>query len=106
MPFLGEIGATLAGAATLARFALIAGEVANAAFAIYGMVDDPNSAIMGLMGMMVGLGSIAKVGRTPSGFKSMAAKRADLRTNGGVSKIGGMFQKRDDTLQSIIKRCR
>lgn len=106
VPFLGEIGATLAGAATLARFALIAGEVANAAFAIYGMVDDPNSAVMGLLGMMFGLGSISKAGRTPSGFKEMAAKRAELRTNGGISKIGGRFQTRDDTLQNIIKRCR
>ena len=96
-----------AGVALLAATtALSVGEVANAAFAIYGMVDDPNSAVMGLLGMMFGLGSIGKVGRTPQGFRDMAAKRADLRTGGGVSKIGGMFQKRDDTLQSIIKLCR
>jgi chitinase len=106
VPFVGEIGAVLAGAATLARIALIAGEAANMAFGIYGMVDDSDSALMGMMGMMFGIGSIAKVGRTPKGFKDMAAKRADLRTSGGVSKIGGNFQKRDDMLQDIVKFCR
>ena len=105
VPFLGEIGAAIAGASTLARFALIAGEVANAAFGIYEMVDNPDSAVMGMLGMMFGLGSIVKAARTPKGFSEMAAKRAELRTSGGVSKIGGMFQKRDDLLQSIIKRC-
>ncbi|KAK8110220.1 uncharacterized protein PG998_006677 [Apiospora kogelbergensis] len=106
VPFVGEIGAALAGAATLARIALIAGETANLAFGIYGMVDDPNSALMGVLGMMFGLGGITRVGRTPKGFKAMAAKRADLRTSGGVSKIGGKFQLRDDALQEIIKACR
>jgi hypothetical protein len=69
------------------------------------MVDDPNSAIMGLMGMIFGLGSVAKVGRTPLDFKNMAAKRASLRSSGGVSSIGGRFKARDDVLQNIIKRC-
>ncbi|RYP70495.1 hypothetical protein DL771_005432 [Monosporascus sp. 5C6A] len=106
VPFVGEIGAVLAGAATLARIALIAGETANLAFGIYGMVDDPESALMGVLGMMFGLGGITKVGRNPKGFKDMAAKRADLRTSGGISKIGGNFQARDDILQDIVKFCR
>lgn len=106
VPFVGEIGAVLAGAATLARIALIAGETANLAFGIYGMVDDPDSALMGVLGMMFGLGGITRVGRNPKGFRDMAAKRADLRTSGGVSKIGGNFKKRDDTLQDIVKYCR
>jgi hypothetical protein len=80
--------------------------VANAAFSIYGMVDDPNSAVIGPMGMMFRLVSVGKVGRTAQGFRDMAAKRADLRTGGGVSKIGGMLQKRNDTLQNITKLCR
>lgn len=106
VPFVGEVGAVLAGATTLARIALIAGETANLAFGIYGMVDDPDSALMGVLGMMFGLGGVTKVGRTPDGFKDMAAKRAGLRTDGGVSKIGGNFQKRDDMLQEIVKFCR
>lgn len=106
VPFVGEMGAVLAGAATLARFALIAGETANLAFGIYGMVDDPESALMGVIGMMFGLGGVTRVGRSPKDFKDMAAKRADLRTSGGVSKIGGSFKKRDDKLQDIVKACR
>ncbi|KAI1852620.1 hypothetical protein JX266_002161 [Neoarthrinium moseri] len=106
VPFVGEVGAVLAGAATLARIALIAGETANLAFGIYGMVDDPDSALMGVLGMMFGLGGITKVGRNPKGFKDMAAKRANLRTSGGVSKIGGNFQKWDDALQDIVQACR
>ncbi|KAK4247528.1 hypothetical protein C7999DRAFT_14472 [Corynascus novoguineensis] len=106
VPFVGEVGAMLAGATTLARIALIAGETANLAFGIYGMVDDPDSALMGVLGMMFGLGGVTRVGRTPKGFKDMAAKRAGLRTDGGVSKIGGNFQKRDDMLQDIVNFCR
>ncbi|KAK4107005.1 hypothetical protein N656DRAFT_785785 [Canariomyces notabilis] len=106
VPFVGEVGAVLADASTLARFAPIAGVAANLAFGIYGMVDDPNSAIKGLLGMMFGLGSFSKVARSPKGFKDMAAVRAGLRTNGGVSKFGGNFQKWDDALQDAIKLCR
>lgn len=106
VPFVGEIGAVLAGAATLARIALIAGESANLAFGIYTMVDDPDSAIMGVVGMMFGLGGFTRVGRNPKGFRNMAEKRAGLRASDGVSKIGGNFKKRDDALQDIVKACR
>jgi hypothetical protein len=106
VPFIGEIGAVLAGAATLARIALIAGESANLAFSIYGMVDDPDSAIMSVVGMMFGLGGVTRVGRNPKGFRDMAAKRAGLRASDGVSKLGGNFKKRDDALQDIVRACR
>ena len=86
MLFVGDIGAVLTGSATLGRFALIAGESANMTFRIHEMVDSPDTALMGLY---CGTGKFA---RSPSGFKNMAAKRVQLRTTSGVSKIGGNVQ--------------
>lgn len=91
VPFVGEIGPVLAGVTALARVALIAGESS-------GMVYDPASALLRVLGTMFGLGGITKVGGNPKSFQDVAAKRGDLRIDDGSSRIGGNFQKRDDAL--------
>lgn len=94
----------MAGATTLARVAAIAGETANAAFSIYTIVEDPDSALLSLMGMLVGAGGVTAAFRDVASFTKMAKVRKSM-TAGEAAQFGDLFRKNDDLLQSIISKC-
>ncbi|KAL5045986.1 hypothetical protein BDW71DRAFT_207965 [Aspergillus fruticulosus] len=104
VPYIGEVGLLAAGATNLARVAAIAGEVANTAFGIYEMVEDPDSALMSVMGMLFGAGGVAAAARDGAGMAKMANARRGL-TAADIEKLGAVFVKRDKVLQSIVRRC-
>lgn len=94
-----------AGLATLARTIAIAGELGNTALAIYDTVQDPKAAIVNILGMLIGVGSIAKVARTGKDIGNVAKLRRGM-TTADVAGLGSVFKNSDDKLQNIIKVCR
>ncbi len=105
VPFVGQEAALAAGAADLARAIFIVGETANTAYTVYTIVDDPSSAIIGVMGMLFGVAGMAKSLRDVKGFQDMSAQRALLRSDPNFSKMTGSFKVNDDKLQNILKLC-
>jgi chitinase len=99
---VGEEAAVAAGFITLGRTIAIVGEAGNAAAAMYETVQDPNSAVINILGMLIGVGAIARVERTGKGLGEVAK----LRRGMDVSAFGPVFTRSDDTLQNIVKVCR
>jgi chitinase len=102
---VGEEVSLAAGLASLARTIAIAGELGNAALAIYDTVSNPESAVINILGMLLGIGAIAKVERTGKGIGDVAKLRRGM-TADNVAALGSIFKTNDDKLQSIIKVCR
>jgi chitinase len=92
VPFAGAGGAAAQGATSLAG-------VFHIAYTVYGVVDDPDSALMAVMALLMGAAGATHGPRTPAGFKDMETKRAKLT---GTASLGSGFKTRDDTLQRII----
>lgn len=103
---MGEEVAAAAGLATLAKSIAIAGELGNAALAIYDTVQDPSSAIINIMGMLFGVGSIVKVARDGKGLGAIAKYRRGMKPE-EVEALGSIFSDKDGVLQSILgKACK
>ena len=94
-----------AGLATLGRTIAIAGELSNAALTIYDTVTDPESAVVNILGMLVGVGAIARVERSGKGIGDVAKLRRGM-TADNVAALGSVFKNNDDKLQNSIKVCR
>jgi len=102
IPFVGEVGAALAGLGAVARFAFVAGEIANGAFSIYEIIDDPSSAPYAIMGMLLGAAGRGK--RAEEAFEE-SAKARRLMNSVHVSGMGKRFKEIDDQVQMVIKSC-
>jgi hypothetical protein len=100
IPFVGEIAAIAAGAATVARMIAMAGLVGNAAFTIADVVANPEDAVMAIMGLL-GAGRVRK----PRDYAELGAARR-AQTKYDVGKMGATFKKHDDSLQKILGNCR
>ncbi|KAJ5248888.1 hypothetical protein N7468_000339 [Penicillium chermesinum] len=87
VPVVGEEFAAAAGLATLARSMAIAGELANGAYALFDTIDDPSSAVVNVLGMLFGLGNIAKIARDGKGIASAAKVRTAMKSS-EVSSLG------------------
>lgn len=105
VPVIGEELALAAGFATLARAIALAGELGNAALGIYDTVEDPKSAVVNILGMLLGVGAIAKVARDGKGIGDVANIRRGM-SGDAVASLGKIFKDNDDTLQSIAKVCK
>jgi chitinase len=100
---VGEELALAAGLATLGRTIAIAGEVGNAAYDVYQTVQDPKSAVVNILGMLLGVGAIARVERTGKGLGDVAKIRRGM-TADTVSAFGPVFKGSDDALQNVIHK--
>ncbi|KAK5130435.1 hypothetical protein LTR08_002134 [Meristemomyces frigidus] len=105
IPIVGEEVALAYGFATLARSIVVAGELGNAALAIYDTVEDPTSAVVNILGMLVGVGTIAKATRDGKGIGDIANIRRGMSSD-DVAGLGSIFKANDDKLQSIMKVCK
>ncbi|OBT89627.1 hypothetical protein VE02_01780 [Pseudogymnoascus sp. 03VT05] len=74
--------------------------VGNAALSISDIVHDPTSVPMAIMGLLSG-GAL----RTESEFSRLGSLRRGLEAS-VITKMGAVFKKNDDELQSIVKACR
>ena len=67
-------------------------------------MQDPKAAIVNILGMLIGVGSITKVARTGEGLGDVAKLRRGMTTT-DVAGLGSVFKNSDDKLQNIIKVC-
>jgi chitinase len=102
---VGEEAALAGGFTALARTIFIAGEVGNAAFTIYDTVENPDNAVFNILGMLLGVGAIAKVERTGKGLGDVARIRHGL-DSADIANLGSIFKDNDDKLQSFLRVCR
>ena len=97
--------AAAAGLATVARAIAMVGEAGNSALAIYDTVKNPRSAIINILGMVVGVGAVAKASRDGTGLAKIAKMRRDMDPT-VVASMGKVFQSNSDKLSTVMKFCR
>lgn len=106
LPFAGEaLGAevgTVLGA--LGRIISIIGATGNAALTFYDISNDPESAPMQILGLLLG-GRGGSVRREASDMSDMAKLRRGMK-DGDIGKMGSVFKKNDDAVQKLLKMCR
>lgn len=105
VPVVGEEIAMAAGFASLARAIAISGELGNAAVGIYDTVNDPKSAVVNILGMLLGVGAVARATRDGKGIADIAKIRQGMK-EAEISAMGRIFKENDDTLQNIAKVCK
>jgi chitinase len=101
VPFVAEVGLDVAGLTALARFAVVAGEVGNAATAIAEVIDNPESAPFAVMSILAA-GAAGKGGKTEATFADAAKARKLLPDVGAMGKT---FKEIDDKVQSVMSKC-
>ena len=79
----------------------IAGELGNTALALYDTVKNPDSAIINVLGMLIGVGSITKVSRDADGIGSVAAARRGMKAD-DIAALGKIFSDNDSTLKRVL----
>ncbi|RYP37991.1 hypothetical protein DL767_002719 [Monosporascus sp. MG133] len=89
VPFVGEASAVVLDASTLARMIALIGVTANMAYGVYTVIGGPETALMSLIGMLMG---------------AMGARRAQMRTGSSAAKLGG-FSEDGDGLRAIAASC-
>ena len=90
---------------TLARAIAIAGEVGNGALSIYDTVENPGSAVINILGMLVGVSSIAKTTRDAPGLTKVATLAKSMSPD-MIRSFGPVFKGGFDDLQTTMKFCR
>jgi chitinase len=85
VPFLSEVGFAVAGLSNLARLAFVAGEIANGAQSVYGIIDDPESAPFAVMGILAG--AAGKTGKLEKTFADASAARKVLTDASAMVRI-------------------
>jgi chitinase len=101
VPFVAEVGLDVAGLTALARFAVVAGEVGNAATAIAEVIDNSESAPFAVMSILAA-GAAGKGGKTEATFANAAKARKLLPDVGAMGKT---FKEIDDKVQSVMPKC-
>ncbi len=98
---IGEEAASAAGLASLARAIAITGELGNTALALSETVQDPNSAIINILGMLLGVGGIVKVDRDSAGIARVGAARRGMQAADLVA-LGKVFSAKNDILERVM----
>jgi hypothetical protein len=101
VPFVSELGFTLAGLSNLARLAFVAGEIANGAQSIAEIIEDPESAPFAVMGILAGA---AGRGGKPEATFADAAKARKALTDAGA--MGKTFKGIDEKYQKVMGMCK
>ena len=101
VPFVGEMSATAAGMASLARAIAMFSEVSNAALSIYEIFEDPKSAPMAVMGMVLGVAALPRTGTT---FSKTGKIMRDMKPV-EVEKMGEIFVAKNVIIKRILREC-
>lgn len=104
IPFAGAAASSLGGAARIAQAALIVGELGSDALAVIDLVDDPRSAPLAILGMIVGAAGL-RGGRPPrQAFRDAAEIRRKL--GGSLPEaFSAEVRRRDAIVQKVAKAC-
>lgn len=100
VPFVSEVGLAVAGLSNLARLAFVAGEIANGAQAVADIINDPESAPLAVMGIL--LGAAGKPGKLEKTLSDARVAREVLTDS---SAMGKKFKEIDDNMQKVMARC-
>jgi GH18 family chitinase len=100
VPFLGEIGAVLAGATAIARVIAIAGASANAGLALKDVIENPDMAPFALLDLIT-RGRL----KSPKDFMDAVKFRKAMDAS-DVATLGEKFAKQDSLIQTIVKACK
>lgn len=87
----------------MGRAIAIAGELGNDAVATYETVKDPSSAAVNIVGMLLGVGPLAKVARDGKGLSRVAAIRRRM-TSDEIGSLGQVFKDQDERLQNLLRK--
>ncbi|KAL3477790.1 glycoside hydrolase superfamily [Aspergillus californicus] len=101
VPMVGEGIAASLGLANLARIIAIAGELGNAALATYDTVNNPESAVVNMLGLLFGAGAFTKVSRNAKGLGDVAKWRKGMSTS-EIASLGKFFEDGDASVQAIL----
>lgn len=101
IPFVGEFAAASAGLASMARIIALVGEAANAGLSIYEIVDDPKSAPMAVMGMLLGAAALPRV---PASFSKMGNLMRAMKSEDVVN-MGAIFSRKVGLVKRILREC-
>ncbi|PYH85252.1 hypothetical protein BO82DRAFT_398683 [Aspergillus uvarum CBS 121591] len=99
----------LGGVFLITRLAL-AGTVANKATDIYTIVQDPESAPVAILSMLLDFnvgaaaGAATKNGVSAIEFNSMALRRRGMKDS-DIKSVGALFKQKMDQLESIVSKC-
>jgi len=96
VPFICERATTLAGIAQLARVFALVGEVA-----LYGVVKDPLSAPMAIIGSLLGAGALS---RDEDSIAIMAAKRDEMNAS-DIANMRTLLEEQSATIRNIVRSC-
>ena len=91
--------------ATLARSIAIVGEIGQGALGIYDTVNNPESAIINIFGMLIGVGAITKVPRDAPGLTEVATLARSISPDMAAN-FGAIFKHNFDDLQTTMKFCK
>lgn len=80
---------------------MILGALGNGALAIYDTVQDPQSAVVNVLGALFGLGGLAKVPRTEEGLSDLAVTWAKIKPE-TIQSFGKIFEDNDSRLRSVL----
>ncbi|KAJ6036601.1 Glycoside hydrolase family 71 [Penicillium herquei] len=110
LPFLGplsELGDFVEGFDSLLT---LTGTVANEGYSIYNIVQDPDSAPVMILGMLLGFDTGAAVGKISDEslgafeYDTIAASRRDM-TSDEIKAFGRVFEAKMDQFDSIVSKC-
>ncbi|PWY88966.1 hypothetical protein BO70DRAFT_393486 [Aspergillus heteromorphus CBS 117.55] len=99
VPFLGEIDAISDTFAGLARILTLIGDVSTAAYTVYSIVEDPESAVALIFETLLLSGE-----RTPDEFDDMATARRKL-TDDEITSLGSVFKKTNTDIENLVEDC-
>jgi chitinase len=102
VPFLGEVGLGLAGFTALARFAFVGGEIANGALTVAEIINDPQSAPVAIVGLLIGAAGRDKT--TEDIMSDASAAKWKMRPQ-DIASMGSTFKMIDDKVQTVVSRC-
>lgn len=99
VPFLAEVGFSVAAMGALARFAFIGGEVANGSLSVADVIQDPSSAPFAVVSMLVGVAG--REAKAEEVFAGAPQTRRVMDVH--VTSMGKIFKEIDDKVQTTLK---
>ncbi|KAL4804670.1 glycoside hydrolase superfamily [Aspergillus unguis] len=103
VPIVGEVAAASLGLTNVARVIAIAGELGNGVLATYDTVKNPESAVVNMLGLLVGAGTFSKVSRDGTGLGTVAKYRKGMKAS-EIASLGTIFKNGDSKVQNILKK--
>jgi len=102
LPGVGEVLEGVADLAFLARMIAMVGDVGNVALSVYDVVNNPKSAPLAVMGLL--LGGLGKLGESDETVADAAVIRRGM-TEDVVSTLGPDIKAGLSKVSSVIRRC-